>query len=279
MRIETQSSPTLTRQQRQDAASEELQNLFSEILTQSGKSGYASADAYESENTVEEDIQQTWDDWFALSNVGNYPDGVDAETLKTSYGELLVRTYNEGGYADPQGFLQSLEKEDLEVVQHINRLAKPIDTDSLSQEAAINLLLPRPTQIDLDFNGLTQVGAANTIRFPNSRTPEAVVNAWNETTAGMSLREKMTYELQMSLPTMLANIEVDENGRFVSQREPGDPGWVNPMASPDYSYVDFTQQMLDYLDYFKNQIPPDQHEQQTSFYQAFQQALQENKAP
>lgn len=278
MRIETQPSSTLTRQQQQDAAGEQLQNLFNEILTAAGRPGYASAEAYESENSIQEDIQQDWNDWFSVANTGNYDDKVDAQALPGDYGNLLVRTYNEGGYADPQGFLKSLTEDELATVQHVNRLADPIDVDTLTPEAALNLLIPRPAQIDLNYDGLTQVGQGYMIRFPDSRTPEAVVNAWNETTADMDPMEKSFHELQMKLPTLLANFQVDDQGRYVSHTEPGDPNWVNPQADSNYSYTGLTEQMLDYLDYFQHQIPKDQYEQQRSFYSAFKQSLQEHGA-
>ncbi|MBA2117359.1 hypothetical protein [Bremerella alba] len=278
MRIETQPSSTLTRQQQQDAAGEQLQNLFNEILTAAKQPGYASAEKYQSDNSIPEDIQQDWNDWFSVANTGNYPSKVDAQALPGDYGTLLVRTYTEGGYADPQGFLQNLTEDELATVQHVHRLAEPIDVDSLTPEAALNLLIPRPAQVDLNYDGLTQVGQGYTIRFPDSRTPEAVVNAWNETTTDMDPMEKSFYELQMKLPTLLANFEIDDQGRYVGHTEPGDPNWVNPQADSNYSYTDLTEQMLDYLDYFQHQIPQDQYEQQRSFYSTFQQSLQEHGA-
>jgi len=278
MRVETPTSTPLTRQQKQHAAGEQLQNLFNEILTSAGQSGYLSAEKYESNNSIQEDIQQDWNDWFSVADTGNYPEKVDAAALPGDYGNLLVRAYNEGGYADPQGFLKNLTKEELATVQHVNRLVDPIDVNALTPEASLNLLIPRPAQVDLNFDGLTQVGKGHLIRFPDSRTPEAVVNAWNETTADMDPMEKSFHALQMKLPTLLANIQVDEQGRYVSHTEPGDPNWVNPQADPRYSYTDFTQQMLDYLDYFQHQIPQEQYDQQRSFYTAFQKSLQEHGA-
>lgn len=273
MRIETHTSTPLTRLQKQDAAGEQLQNLFNEILTSAGRPGYASAEAYESENSIQDDIQQDWNDWFSVANTGNYPDDVDASSLPSDYGNLLVRSYNEGGYVDPQGFLKNLTKDELATVQHVNRLADPINVDELTPEAALNLLIPRPAQIDLNYDGLTQVGKGYMIRFPDSRTPEAVVNAWKETTADMDPMERSFYELQMKLPTLLANIQVDDQGRYVSHTEPGDPNWVNPQADSNYSYTELTEQMLDYLDYFQHQIPKQQYEQQRAFYSALQQSL------
>ncbi len=278
MQVESATTPTLTKQQRQDAAGEQVQNLFNEILTQAGQAGYASAEAYASENSVETDIQQTWNDWFSLSNTGNYPDGVNSQDLKAGYGQILVRAYDEGAYVDPKGFLNGLSEDDLKVIQHVNRLAKPINPDSLTEEGALNLLVPRPAQVDANNDGLTQVGKGNMIRFPDSRTPEAVVNAWNETTADMSPKDKMMYELQMKLSVVTANIIVDDNGQFVRQREPGDADWVNPMAADNYSYQDLAQQFLDYLDYFKNQIPQDQYERDTAFWTEFKQSLAEHGA-
>lgn len=278
MRVETQTTPPVTRLQKQDAAGEQIQNLFNEILIGAGKSGFASAEAYESDNAIQDDIQQTWNDWFTLANVGNYPDGVKSEQLQTDYAKLLVRSYNEGGYADPKGFIDGLSKEEMATLQHINRLADPIDVDSLTQEGALNLMVPRPAQVDLDFDGLTEVGKGYMIRFPDSRTPEAVVNAWNETTAGMDEMERSFFGLQMKLPTLLANVQLDDQDRYVSHTEPGDPDWVNPQADPGYSYTELTEQMLDYLDYFQHQIPKDQYEQQRDFYTAFQDNLKENGA-
>lgn len=278
MQVESATTPTLTRQQRRDAAGEEVQNLFNEILTQAGQSGYASAEAYESENSVETDIQQTWDDWFTVSNVGNYPDGVSSQDLNTGYGQILVRAYNEGGYLDPKGFLSGLSEEDLEIIQHVSRLVDPINPNAITDEGALNLLIPMPAQVDANNDGLTQVGKGNSIRFPDSRTPEAVVNAWNETTADMPPAEKMMYELRMKLSVITANIIVDDNGQFVRQREPGDADWVNPMATDNYSYQDLAQQYLDYLDYFKNQIPPDQYEKDTAFWTDFKQTLAKHGA-
>lgn len=278
MQVESATTPTLTRQQRRDAAGEEVQNLFNEILTQAGQSGYASAEAYESENSVETDIQQTWDDWFTVSNVGNYPDGVSSQDLNTGYGQILVRAYNEGGYLDPKGFLSGLSEEDLEIIQHVSRLVDPINPNAITDEGALNLLIPMPAQVDANNDGLTQVGKGNSIRFPDSRTPEAVVNAWNETTADMPPAEKMMYELRMKLSVITANIIVDDNGQFVRQREPGDADWVNPMAADNYSYQDLAQQYLDYLDYFKNQIPPDQYEKDTAFWTDFKQTLAKHGA-
>lgn len=279
MRVETATATTPpTRQDRQDAAGEQLQNLFTEILLESGKSGYASAEAFESENAVEEDIQQTWDDWYTLAAGTDHPDGVDPAQLKADYGQILVRAYEEGGYVDPQGFLNNLSEADLATVQHVARLVDPIKPDSLTPEGALNLLIPRPAQVDYDHNGITQVGKGNLMRFPDSNTPAEVVAAWEETTADMSFKDKMIHEFHMLVPILFANMEFDSDGNFVRQREPGDADWVNPMASGDYSYQKVADDYLEYLEYFKYQIPKDQYEEGIAFWTEFQENLQSHGA-
>ena len=278
MRIESSTSVSTLPQDRRQAANEQLQTIFSEILMQSGRQGYASAEAYDSRNTMPEDIQRGWSDWFSVATgEGAYSSTeIDRADLEKSYGETLVRSWNEGGYHDPVGFLKGLSQEELEAVQHIHHLAQPINVGALTEEGAINLLIPPPAQVDVNRDGLTQVGKGQTIRFPDSLTPPSVVAGWNETTADMAPGDKMTYQLRMKMPTLVANFQIDENGNFLGRREPGDPGYVNPRANPNYSYVVLTEQYLDSLEYFQHQMPRARYEAQTAFWQEFQQNLEKH---
>ncbi|MEX0795035.1 MAG: hypothetical protein WD045_17990 [Pirellulaceae bacterium] len=255
-----------------------LQSLFSEILIQQGRPGYASAEAHESEQPLDEQVQTAWSSWFGVETGGRYAQDADPATLKREYGDLLTRALEEEGYYDPESFLQTLSGEELEVVQMIHRLADPIDLAQLDEEGMLNLMLPPPAQIDLNFDGLTRVGLGFMIRFPDSRTPPAVVEAWNEATAELSPREKMTFQLQMKLPTLLANFVLNEDGSLSHARQPGDPDFVNPMASPDYSYLDLTGRQLESLELFKYQMQPERYESQTAFWTSFQQALADHGA-
>ncbi|TWT31457.1 hypothetical protein [Blastopirellula retiformator] len=256
------------------SANEQLQSLFSEILEQTGRSGYASADEYVSEETLQDDVRSSWDNWFSGGKAASYAADYNPAELRQDYGDLLVRAIDEGGYEDPKAFLKSLTQSELQTVQHVQRLARPIRVDSLNEEGALNLLIPPPAQVDLNFDGLTQTGKALGIRFPDSRTPQEVADAWEEATADLSPQEKIHYELQMKLPVLFANIVIDENGQFVRQREPGDVDWVNPLASGDYYYVDATQQQLDYLEAYQHEMSQQQYEQGTQFWSTFQQLLE-----
>ena len=91
------------------------------------------------------------------------------------------------------------------------------------------------------------------------------------------MRERMIYELRMKLPVLSANIELDAQGRFVHQREPGDPGFVNPMDSDNYSFISVAQSWMDHLNYFKNQLDPARYAKDMEFWSSFKSALSQAK--
>ena len=128
--------------------------------------------------------------------------------------------------------------------------------------------------MDFDGDGLTQVGIGQTIRFPDSSTPREVRDAWEAATANMPASQKMVYELQMKLPLLTANMQRDEQGAM-HVHQPGDEQWVNPMASPSYSYREAVDQRLEYLDAFRNQLPPEQWSRDRGFWSRFASLLRD----
>ncbi len=82
----------------------------------------------------------------------------------------------------------------------------------------------------------------------------------------------------MVTPILLANIHLDENGAYAYSSEPGDPDFVNPLADPNYSFVQATQDQLDYLEFVKDKISAADYERQRSFWSTFQQALERGGA-
>lgn len=273
-------------------AEHRLQDLFATVLAQSGKQGYASAEPLTESATateassLNERITASWEDWFSETGQTRYSfqagpanpsvrAGKNADDLKHDYGRILSEAYNQGGYATPTDYLKSLSQEDLKTIQQVHHLADSIQVTELSDEAALNLLLPPSAQVDENRDGLTAVGAAYTIRFPNSNTPKHVRDAWEAATANLPDSERITYELNMCLPLLTANLHCDANGTFVRASNPGDADWVNPMASADYSYVDAADGWLQYLDAFKSQMSVDRYEQDVHFWTSFRDHLQQ----
>lgn len=279
VRIDTQTNGITTLQQARRAQDKNIQNIFSEVLLNSGRSGFASAEIGTNTEPLNERIQQSWDSWYQTELVGRYASDEAPKDLGTNFGAILIKAYQSGGYVDPKAFLRDLSESELTTIQNTHWLAEPIQIDSLTEEGSLNLLLPPAAQIDLNRDGLTQSGAAFGIRFPDSTTPPTVVSAWEQATDGMPLSERMVYELQMKFPVLLANLVTDADGKFLYAREPGQPDFVNPMDNPDYSFVDVTQDWIDHLDYFKNQMDPLRYKQGMEFWKTFQQALRNHAAP
>lgn len=251
----------------------QVQSAFSAVLEAAGRQGYASAAPLSSDASAADSARRAWDDWFG-TRPERYASKAAPERLQQGFGAIVDKAITAEGYVDPKGFLATLSREELATLQSVHNLADPIHVDSLTEEGALNLLLPPPAQVDLNADGITQSGAAMGIRFPNSNTPPEVVDAWEAATAGMSWAERGMYEIKMMMPTLLANIEIDSSGQFVGQREPGDPDYRNPMAEAGYSYRDAVQSMIDALDFQKEQMPRNQYEEQMAFWRRFGKELE-----
>jgi hypothetical protein len=259
----------------------QVQSVFAEVLAAVGRQGYVSAPkldtrldaSSESGESLSSDIQTAWNDWFGSVASGRYSHHENASEIRDEYGKLLQRAHAEGGYATPQQFLALLSPSELEVIQRVQNLAQPIDVSSLTEEGALNLLLPPATQVDMDGDGITMSGAGRGLRFPDSNTPAEVVRAWEEATAGMPVGDRMTYELRMASPVMMSNMHATTNG--ADRVEPGTPAWQNPRSAGDYSYVGTADQWLEYLDHFQSQMPREQYESQKDFWSKFRNLLDE----
>lgn len=279
MKVESADASTLLQIAKRREQNHQVRNVFSEILEAAGRRGYASAEPVEGEPLTSEDVQASWASWFeAERSGGRYESAKRPEELKQGYGEVLARAHAEGGYVRPKEFLKELSSDELAVVQHVHSLAEPINVDSLTEEGALNLLLPGAAQVDLNGDGYTRTGLAYGMRFPSSNTPAGVVEAWEEATAGMGLGERMMYELRMMMPLMTANMYLNEDGSYSHHYEPGDPEFRNPMAEPGYSYQQAAQDQLNHLDFVKNWITQEEYDRQSTFWESLQGLLQDKGA-
>lgn len=276
MKIDSLNSSSLLPQSQKRERDHQVQNVFSAMLATAGRQGYASAQPLENQQPLTENIQSSWDSWFTGDLGGRYAQVNNPDELKHSYGEILVRAHEEGGYVDAKGFLERLSRDELATIQKVQGLADEIRVGSLSEEGALNLLLPPAAQVDLNRDGFTRSGLAYGGRFPDSTTPLQVVKAWEETTAGMSPSELAMAEMQMMLPNLTANFVLDENGAFLHRYEPGDAGYKSPTTAANYSFVSATKDQLASLEFMKNEIPRTQYERQKAFWEKFQQSLIDN---
>ena len=105
--------------------------------------------------------------------------------------------------------LSEMSADELKLLQQATSLAKPIQVGSLSNEGAINLLAqPDKTgMVDLNNDGIVEVGIGRMITFPPVNAPASVHQAWEKATENMSEGDKLMMQLHMHTATYGIQIE------------------------------------------------------------------------
>lgn len=123
------------------------------------------------------------------------------------FSDILSEAKSQQGSA--KEILLGMTASELALVQKANSLAKRINVASLSEEGAANLLSQpdNSDKVDLNNDGIVEVGAANTFIFPPVNAPAGVKSAWESATADMSDMDKLMLELRMHIAVFGINIE------------------------------------------------------------------------
>jgi hypothetical protein len=174
--------------------------------------------------------------------------------------DVLKRAGQQGGFDQPIGFLKSLDRTALAHLQAIHSLADPIDPSSLSEEGALNLLMPPNARKDINHDGFLNVGAALTSQFPPVDAPEAVKQAWADATKGMD-----SGQLLMAQVSFMPIIPPG-----------GTPADAHAYLGPNADYPALVQQTLENVIYAKRFDQPwqqPQRDEQIAFLRRFGQAL------
>ncbi|WP_418646828.1 hypothetical protein ACNQFN_14385 [Thauera butanivorans] len=116
---------------------------------------------------------------------------------RDTYLNILGKADAANGFAQPQAFLQTLSQDELRALQHMHSLASLPDPATLDEEGALNLLLPRNMSRDLNQDGLTRIGRADTMLFPPNDAPQSVKDAWSKATSDLDPGTRLHLELQM----------------------------------------------------------------------------------
>ena len=186
---------------------------------------------------------------------------------------ILGEAIDVNAYSDPKSYLASLSTGDREILRKSHGLAKPINVATLSHEGAYNLLLPPTAAKDLDNNGLTTVGSAQTFQYPPVNAPANVHAAWAEASKEMSDGERLLFQGNFLVTNIEANLRFDSAGNPIGIYEPNDPEYTNPWADKNFSYRGEAEKFLARLDDVKNQIPSDQYEHRKEQLNALLNAL------
>jgi len=84
--------------------------------------------------------------------------------------------------------LSNMSYDELKLLQKATSLANAIEVDSLSKEAAMNLLAQpdHSDMVDINNDGLVEVGASKLMIFPPVNAPAKVQVAWDKATEGLT---------------------------------------------------------------------------------------------
>lgn len=120
-----------------------------------------------------------------------------SEQQVNSFSELLDEANEQQKrHISAKQILLNMTASELTLLQKATSLAEPIKIGSLSKEGSINLLAQpdRTGLVDLNNDGIVEVGAAKNIVFPPVNAPARIKAAWEEATVHLSEQDKMTLE-------------------------------------------------------------------------------------
>lgn len=113
---------------------------------------------------------------------------------------LLMRAREQqvGENTSARDVLAALNPEALDLVRRASGLVNTINVSQLSDEGAINLLRQPDSsdRVDLNNDGLVEVGEGRLIVFPPVNASQSVKDAWVKATDGMSEQNKITAQLR-----------------------------------------------------------------------------------
>lgn len=121
-----------------------------------------------------------------------------------NFSDLLDKAHSQqADQKSAKTILTDMSTDELQLLQKATSLANPIQISSLSKEGSMNLLAqPDKTgMVDLNNDGLVEVGAAKMITFPPVNSPEHVKEAWNKSTENMDEKDKLLLEFRLHTQT------------------------------------------------------------------------------
>ena len=135
-----------------------------------------------------------------------------------AFSNLLLEA--QGSQSSALDYLGSLSKAELKILQNAHSLADPINVSVLSEEGARNLLAQPDNQgkVDLNNDGIVEVGLAKTIHFPPVNAPQFVKDAWEKATEGMAEFDKAFLQLSMHHSIYGTGINIDGEQRPLKEQ-------------------------------------------------------------
>lgn len=121
--------------------------------------------------------------------------------------QRIIQEKNTSGKSGKE-FLETLSTNELYAIQKSKLLVSQIRPETLSEEGAENLFVKMGDDrkyVDLNNDGITEIGVGKILIFPPPNTSDKVKDAWDKTSKNMSFSDKM-----MVMGSFLAQRIVDE---------------------------------------------------------------------
>ncbi len=171
----------------------------------------------------------------------------------TRYSEILKESEEAG---KSKTFLKSLSADDRSLLKKAASYGiKLTDShvDSISEEGARNLLVQpdHSHSVDLNNDGVVEVGAGKTLVFPPPNAPQDVKDAWDEISRDMSLEEQLSFTSVFLGLNIQANVKMDSERNVTGFYEPGDEGYVNIYPTDGEGWNSLLNKAGDYLEFQK----------------------------
>ncbi len=218
------------------------------------------------------ELQESFFEWrggLDTTHPFNLPRYEQVVAESDAFLSIVEKAVVEDGYSDPLAFVQSLSSGELATLQAMHSTGE-LDPTTMSEEGALNLILPFNERQDIDNDGFVEKGHGVGWTFPPVNAPQSVHDAWAKTTEGMTAGEKMMSEAAF-LPPMLIR---DETTGQVSELERSEAN--NPYARANFSFSRMVEQRLESIEAFKFDMKPEQYDFQKGFLTKFRDYLAAN---
>jgi len=133
--------------------------------------------------------------------------------------QRLIKGKEESGKSGKE-FLRTLSSSELYAIQKSKLLVSQIRPETLSEEGAENLFVKLGDDrkyVDLNNDGITEIGVGKMFVFPPPNTSDKVKDAWAKTSQNMSFSDKM-----LVMGSFLAQRLVEDHNRNNSGEISGD---------------------------------------------------------
>lgn len=181
------------------------------------------------------------------ANYNNY-ETINGSNVSETFAEILNKKRESN--TDAKDFLTKLDSKELYELQKSNHLADKINVQTLSEEGAENLFLAPIDQnktVDLNNDGIVEIGAAKMVIFPPPNASENVKAAWKETCKAMTPEQKKAIEFQFIVEQIEKNTYMKSDGTW-GVHYPNDGGWVNIFGSSDAAMIDLCNEIISRID-------------------------------